>query len=83
MKVGVAGLGRMGSAIAKRLIEIGHEVTLIWGESGGGSGKTTVERHKQTKMRVVVSPAPYSEVVRTTYAEGWRSAQGWQTAQKA
>jgi vanillate/3-O-methylgallate O-demethylase len=56
-------------------VEVGHEVTLIWGEEGGGSEKTTVERHKQTKIRAVVSPAPYSEVVRTTYAEGWRSAQ--------
>jgi 3-hydroxyisobutyrate dehydrogenase len=29
MKIGVAGLGRMGSAIAKRLIEVGHDVT-VW-----------------------------------------------------
>jgi 3-hydroxyisobutyrate dehydrogenase len=29
MKVGVAGLGRMGAAIARRLIEVGHEVT-VW-----------------------------------------------------
>src|ERR1700758_4545103 len=29
MKVGVAGLGRMGAAIAKRLIEVGHEVA-VW-----------------------------------------------------
>src|ERR1700687_50966 len=29
MKIGVAGLGRMGSAIAKRLIEVGHEV-VVW-----------------------------------------------------
>jgi 3-hydroxyisobutyrate dehydrogenase len=29
MKVGVAGLGRMGSAVAKRLIEVGHEV-VVW-----------------------------------------------------
>lgn len=29
MKVGVAGLGRMGAAIAKRLIDVGHEVT-VW-----------------------------------------------------
>lgn len=29
MKVGVAGLGRMGGAIAKRLIEVGHEV-VVW-----------------------------------------------------
>ncbi len=56
-------------------IEIGHELTLVWGEEDGGSGKTTVERHEQTQIRAVVSPAPYSEVVRTTYAEGWRSAQ--------
>jgi vanillate/3-O-methylgallate O-demethylase len=56
-------------------IEIGHEVTLIWGEEGGGSGKTTVERHKQTEIRAIVSPAPYSEVVRRAYAPGWRTAQ--------
>ena len=29
MRVGVAGLGRMGAAIAARLIEVGHEVT-VW-----------------------------------------------------
>jgi 3-hydroxyisobutyrate dehydrogenase len=29
MKVGVAGLGRMGAAIAKRLIDVGHDVT-VW-----------------------------------------------------
>jgi vanillate/3-O-methylgallate O-demethylase len=61
--------------IADPDIEIGNEVTLVWGEEGGGSGKTTVERHKQTKIRAIVSPAPYSEVVRTSYAEGWRTAQ--------
>ena len=32
MKVGVAGLGRMGAAIAKRLIDVGHEVT-VWNRS--------------------------------------------------
>ena len=56
-------------------VENGHEVTLIWGEEGGGSGKTTVERHKQTEIRAIVSPAPYSEVVRREYAPGWRTAQ--------
>jgi vanillate/3-O-methylgallate O-demethylase len=61
--------------IADPDIEVGHEVTLVWGEKDGGSGKTTVERHKQTRIRAVVSPAPYSEVVRTTYAAGWRTAQ--------
>jgi 3-hydroxyisobutyrate dehydrogenase len=33
MRVGVAGLGRMGSAIAARLMEVGHEVT-VWNRSG-------------------------------------------------
>ena len=28
MRIGMAGLGRMGAAIAARLIEIGHEVTV-------------------------------------------------------
>ena len=29
MKIGVAGLGRMGGAIAKRLIDVGHDV-IVW-----------------------------------------------------
>ena len=56
-------------------VEIGSEVTLVWGEEGGGSKKTTVERHKQIEIRAIVSPVPYSKVVRESYAEGWRSAQ--------
>jgi vanillate/3-O-methylgallate O-demethylase len=55
-------------------IEIGTELTLVWGEEGGGSKKTTVERHKQIEIRAVVSPVPYSKVARETYAEGWRTA---------
>jgi vanillate/3-O-methylgallate O-demethylase len=54
-------------------VEIGTEVTLLWGEEGGGSSKPVVERHKQVEIRAVVSPVPYSEVARTTYAEGWRT----------
>jgi len=54
-------------------VEIGQEVTLVWGEEGGGSKKTTVERHKQIEIRAVVSPVPYSKVARETYASGWRT----------
>jgi vanillate/3-O-methylgallate O-demethylase len=54
-------------------VEVGTEVTLVWGEEGGGSSKPVVERHVQTEIRAVVSPCPYSEVARTTYAEGWRT----------
>ncbi len=32
MRVGVAGVGRMGAAIAARIIEVGHEVT-VWNRS--------------------------------------------------
>ena len=56
-------------------IEIGSEVTLVWGEEGGGSQKTTVERHRQIEIRAIVSPAPYSKAAREEYAVGWRTAQ--------
>jgi vanillate/3-O-methylgallate O-demethylase len=54
-------------------VKIGTEITLVWGEPGRGSGKSTVERHKQMEIRAVVSPVPYSKTVRETYHEGWRS----------
>jgi vanillate/3-O-methylgallate O-demethylase len=56
-------------------VEIGTEVTVVWGEEGGGSKKTTVERHKQLEIRATVSPVPYAKVVRESYAEGWRSGK--------
>jgi vanillate/3-O-methylgallate O-demethylase len=61
--------------IADPDMDFGRELVLVWGEECGGSEKTTVERHKQTQIRVVVSPAPYSEVARTSYATGWRTTQ--------
>ncbi len=52
----------------------GTEVTLIWGEPGGGTTKPTVEPHVQTEIRGIVSPSPYVEVVRSQYAPGgWRA----------
>jgi len=54
-------------------IELGTELKLVWGEEGGGSQKTTVERHRQIKIRVIVSPVPYAKQARTSYAEGWRT----------
>jgi vanillate/3-O-methylgallate O-demethylase len=53
-------------------IAIGDVLTLLWGEEDGGTDKTTVERHKQTEIRVKVSPVPYSRDARETYAAGWR-----------
>jgi vanillate/3-O-methylgallate O-demethylase len=56
-------------------IKEGSEVLLTWGEPNGGTKKITVERHKQLDVRAVVSPVPYSSVVRETYADGWRTGK--------
>jgi len=56
-------------------VEIGTEVTVIWGEPDGGTRKKTVEPHEQLPVRAVVSPVPYSVAARLEYAEGWRTGQ--------
>lgn len=56
--------------------EPGTEVSLLWGEPDGGTRKPTVERHKQVEIKAIVSPAPYSEVARTAYADSWRNKAG-------
>ena len=53
-------------------IEIGTEVKVVWGEPDGGSRKATVERHRQFEVRAIVSPTPYSAVVRDEYEQGSR-----------
>lgn len=50
-------------------INIGDVLTLVWGEEGGGTKKTTVERHKLLDVRVKVSPVPYARTVREGYHE--------------
>ena len=47
--------------------EPGTEVTFVWGEEKGGTTKPTVEPHKQTEIRAIVSPVPYAEVARKKY----------------
>jgi glycine cleavage system aminomethyltransferase T len=55
--------------------EPGTEVTFVWGEEDGGTTKPTVEAHVQTEIGAVVSPVPYVEAARTSYAPGgWRAA---------
>lgn len=56
-------------------VEEGTELTLYWGEPDGGTEKPTVEKHRMLPIRVIVSPTPYSEVARKTYASGWRTEQ--------
>jgi syringate O-demethylase len=55
--------------------EPGTAVTLVWGEEDGGTAKPTVEPHVQVEIGAVVSPVPYVEAVRTSYAPG-----GWRTS---
>ena len=63
-------------AVVDPRIEVGDELTVVWGEEDGGTGKTTVEDHEQTEVRVRVAPVPYSPLARDTYAEGWRTRGG-------
>jgi vanillate/3-O-methylgallate O-demethylase len=56
-------------------VAIGNEVMLHWGEPNGGSKKTTVEPHKQTEIRAIVSAVPYAAAARTAYADGWRTGK--------
>jgi vanillate/3-O-methylgallate O-demethylase len=53
----------------------GAELTLLWGEENGGTSKPTVERHRQSEVRVKVAPAPYSRDARHSYHAGWRTQQ--------
>jgi vanillate/3-O-methylgallate O-demethylase len=55
-------------------VELGDEVTVVWGEPEGGTRKKTVEPHQLLSVRAMVSPVPYSEDARLQYAEGWRTA---------
>ncbi|MEV5070011.1 aminomethyl transferase family protein [Microbacterium sp. LMI12-1-1.1] len=58
----------------------GAEVTVVWGEPNGGTTKASVEPHQQLEVRAVVSPVPYSTVVRQSYHGGWRTGYQAQPA---
>ena len=58
MRVGVAGIGKMGAAIAARLIEAGHEVT-VW-------NRTADKAKAVTGAAVAVTPAELAAKAETT-----------------
>lgn len=62
-------------AVVDPEVEVGTELRVVWGEENGGTRKTTVEPHKQTDVRAIVSPVPYSAVAREHYAQGWRTGK--------
>jgi vanillate/3-O-methylgallate O-demethylase len=60
--------------VEEQYAKVGTKLTLVWGEENGGTKKTTVERHKQTEIKVEVGPTPYAQQARETYHTGWRTA---------
>jgi hypothetical protein len=47
--------------------ELGHELTVMWGEENGGSNRPLVERHVQMEVRATVAAWPFSKLARETY----------------
>ena len=67
MRIGVAGLGAMGSAIAARLMEVGHQVT-VWNRTAAKTAPLAA-----AGARVVDSPAAVaaaSEAIITILTDG-------------
>ena len=59
MRIGIAGLGRMGAAMAARLIEVGHEVT-VWNRSAAKTKPLA-----DAGAKVAASPAELTRAVET------------------
>lgn len=55
-------------------VQEGDILTLVWGEPEP-TAKTSTEPHRQTEIRVRVSPTPYAAQARTSYADSWRTRQ--------
>ena len=53
----------------EKAAEPGTEVTLLWGEPGGGTSKPAVERHVQTCVKCIVEPCPVSITARHDYRQ--------------
>ena len=58
--------------VVDQSVEVGDILTLKWGEPTE-TQKTSTEKHKQTDIRVRVSPTPYAKEARENYADSWRS----------
>ncbi|WFE75422.1 aminomethyltransferase family protein [Roseinatronobacter sp. S2] len=58
--------------VVDQSVQVGDVLTMKWGEPEP-TGKTSTEEHKQTEIRVRVSPTPYASEARENYADSWRS----------
>jgi vanillate/3-O-methylgallate O-demethylase len=54
-------------ALVHESVEIGDEVTIGWGEAGGGYGRYVAPETEVLPIRAIVSPTPYSRVAREDY----------------
>ena len=59
--------------VVDQSVQVGDILTMVWGEPET-TAKTSTEPHRQTEIRVRVSPTPYSQDARTAYAaDSWRA----------
>ena len=71
MQIGIAGLGRMGAAVAARLMEVGHTIT-VWNRTPDKAKPLTDAGAKQAETPEDL--AEHSEVVITLLRKlptGW------------
>jgi 3-hydroxyisobutyrate dehydrogenase len=73
MKIGIAGIGRMGSAIAARLASLGHEM-MVWNRSADKARATglpvaATARELAERSEVVISILSDARAVEQVYAE--------------
>lgn len=60
------------ASIDAKHAEYGKEVSVVWGEDGGGSRSAgNIEPHKQVRIRATVAPCPISKE-----AQSYRSKIG-------
>jgi vanillate/3-O-methylgallate O-demethylase len=57
----------LSMALVEPDVEVGDEVTIHWGEAGGGYGNHVVPATEPYSVQAIVSPAPYSRVAREDY----------------
>jgi 3-hydroxyisobutyrate dehydrogenase len=74
MRIGVAGLGKMGAAIAQRLTDLGHQVT-VWNRSAAkatpvveaGATLATSPADLATKSEVILTIVTNAEAINAVY----------------
>lgn len=59
-------------AVVDADVQIGDVLTLKWGEPDQ-TGKTSIEPHQMTEIRVKVAATPYARDARENYADSWRT----------